>query len=200
LILAEALVSDGNLAGAETTLKGLLQLINDRPTSTFNNDQQDRTQNNPGSRPDNSEVVVAASAQDSFRSGLVLDRKSGNITVPTISGTSVSPQMIEVAMASEQAALELIYLLRQEIFIGEGRRLSDMGVRLVISEIEYLANENIDEDHPGTIPVIPPFIQSISTEMDAFTYDAEAGTSVITHNINRIISTNRNNQWVVPFY
>ncbi|WP_209330297.1 hypothetical protein [Lunatimonas salinarum] len=200
LIIAEAQVSDGNLSGAESTLKSLLELVNGRPTSTFNNDQQDRTQNNPGSRPDKANVAIAASPQDPLRSGLVLDRKTGDITVPTISGTSVTSQLIEEALDSEETALELVYLLRQEIFIGEGRRLADMGVRLVISEIEYLANENIDEDHPGTVPVIPPFIQSINTEIDAFTYDVEAGTAIITHNINRIISTNRNNEWVAPFH
>lgn len=200
LIIAEAQISDNNLGGAEDTLKGLLGLVGTRTVSTFSNTQQDRTENNPGSRPDNAEVAVAASAADPLREGLVLDRQAGNISVATISGTSVTEAMIEDAMASEEAALELLYLMRQEIFIGEGRRLSDMGVRLVISEIEYLANENIDEDHPGTVPVIPPFIQSIATELDAFTYDAAAGTCVITHNINRIISSNRSNEWVAPFH
>lgn len=200
LIIAEAQISDNSLSAAEATLKGLLELVNGRTVSTFSNDQQDRTELNPGSRPDNSDVAVAASPEDPLREGLVLDRKSGNISVSTISGTSVDESMIEEAMASDVSALELLYLLRQEIFIGEGRRLADMGVRLVISEIEYLANENIDEDHPGTVPVIPAFIDSIKDELDAFDYNASAGTCVIKHNVNRIIVENRSNEWVAPFH
>jgi hypothetical protein len=200
LIIAEAQVADNNLAAAENTLKGLIRLVQDRPTSSFPNQQQDRTQNNPGSRPDNADVAVAASAEDPLRMCLVLNRKLGDILVPTVAGTSVTDAMVEEAMTQEQTALELVYLMRQEIFMGEGRRLSDMGVRMVISEIEYLANENIDEDHPGTEPINPPFIESISTELDAFTYDLAAKTAIIRHNINRIIATNRSSEWVAPFH
>ena len=34
------------------------------------------------------------------------------------------------------ALLALIYLMRQEIFLAEGRRRSDLGIRLPISDVE----------------------------------------------------------------
>ncbi|MEX0884198.1 MAG: hypothetical protein WDZ72_12055 [Cyclobacteriaceae bacterium] len=200
LIISEAQVADSDLVGAGNTLKALVELVESRETSSFDNDQQDRTEREPGSRPDSTDIAVAASPEDPLVEGLVLYRKGENINVPTISGTSVDKERIDASLGSIEEALELIYLMRQEIFIGEGRRLSDMGVRLVISEVEYLANENIDEDHPGTKPVIPPFIDAIKDELDAFDYDQNAKTCIITHNINKILSQNSSSDLVLPFH
>lgn len=199
LIIAEAAVSDNNLQNAKEVLVELLDLVEERPTSSFNNAQQDRTQRAPDSRPNAADITVAAGAGQPMRTGLVIDRKSGNVTVATISGTSVTEEMIENATTEDQL-LELIYLMRQEIFIAEGRRLSDLGVKFVVSEIEYLANPNIDENHPGVKAVVPPFIDQIKTELDAFTYDVQARTVVITHNLNQLLVNNKGSEFVLPFH
>lgn len=199
LIIAEAAVSDNNLTAAKTELNNLLGLVASRPTATFKNDQQDRVQGNPGLRPDSTDIVVAASQGEAFRSGLVLYRKGDPITVATVSGTSVNAEMID-ATSTEDGVLELIYLMRQEIFLGEGRRLSDMGVKYVISEIEYLSNPNVDENHPGVKPVVPQFIDAIKTELDAFAYDKEARTVVMKHNLNKVLVNNKSSVDVLPFH
>jgi tetratricopeptide (TPR) repeat protein len=199
LIIAEAAVSDNMLQDAKVELSDLISLVASRPRSTFSNTQQDRTQRDPGSRPNASDIVVSASQGELARAGLVLTRSGGPITVPTVSGTSVTDAMLITATTEDQL-LELIYLMRQEIFLGEGIRLSDMGVKLVISEIEYLANPNIDASHPGVTPVIPPFIDAIKDELDAFTYNAAVKTAVITHNVNRILVANKNSEFVLPFH
>lgn len=199
LILAEAAISDSNLNSAKSVMTDIVNLVGSRERSTFNNNQQDRTQLNPGSRPNNSDVQVRFSPGAPLIEGLVLDRKSGNVTVPTISGTSVSVADID-ALNDLDDALETLYLMRQEIFIAEGRRLADMGIKLVISEVEYLANPNIDAGSPGTSPVIPPFIDSIKDELDAFDYDAAAGICTIRHNINRILVENKTSELVLPFH
>ncbi len=199
MILAEAAISDSNLNSAKSVMTDIVNLVGSRERSTFNNNQQDRTQLNPGSRPNNSDVQVRFSPGAPLIEGLVLDRKSGNVTVPTISGTSVSVADID-ALNDLDDALETLYLMRQEIFIAEGRRLADMGIKLVISEVEYLANPNIDAGSPGTSPVIPPFIDSIKDELDAFDYDAAAGICTIRHNINRILVENKTSELVLPFH
>ena len=43
--------------------------------------------------------------------------------------------MIEAAQTQDEL-LELIYLMRQEIFFGEGRRPADLGLRMPLSNVE----------------------------------------------------------------
>lgn len=197
LILAEAALADNNLAQAKTTLKNVVALVATRPKATFSDSGEGRTQSAPNSRPNKSDITVAASATDSQRAGLVINRQGSNVTVPLISGTSVTNAMID-AVTTVDAALELLYLMRQEIFIAEGRRMTDLGIRLVVSEVESLANPNIKTE--DTQATIPPFLEPIKLELDAFTYDVAAKTVVIKHNLNRLLVQNKTSPFVLPFH
>ncbi|WP_148870366.1 tetratricopeptide repeat protein [Tenacibaculum adriaticum] len=197
LIIAEAQLSDNDLPAAQTTLKNLLTLINSRDTRTIDDTVEGRDQDHPGSRPDNSSIVVKYEGDIDFKTGLVIDR-STTVTVPVVSGTSVTDVDID-ALASIDEALELLFLVRQEVFIAEGRRVIDLGIKYVIHETELLLNPNIDENNPGLTRVIPPFIDSIKAELDDFTYDAGTGTVIIKHNLNKILVQNKTSNLVLPF-
>ncbi|HEU5290337.1 MAG TPA: hypothetical protein VFU05_06820 [Cyclobacteriaceae bacterium] len=193
LINAEADLSNNLLAAAQTKMKALRALVATRATETFNDTVEGRTEQAPGSRPNNSAVVVRASATDPFRSGLVLTRTT-TTTVPIISGTSVTDAMIDAAATTDEA-LELLYLMRQEIFISEGRRFFDLGLRWPVSETEKLTNPNVTDAH--IVGFVPTFVP---TNMDAFTYDAVAGQSTVTVNMNRVLVQNKGDAAVLPFH
>lgn len=197
LIKCEAAIADGALGTAQSIMKDIIGLVATRPTSTFNDAVENRTERAPGSRPDSTNVMVAAAAGAPMRAGLVLDRNEGDVTVPIVSGTSVTEAMVD-AVGTEDEALELLYLMRQEIFFSEGRRMTDMGIKLVVSEVERLANSNITDS--DITPNIPSYIDAIKTELDAIDYDAAAGTCTITHNVNAIIVANKSDKDVAPFH
>lgn len=200
LILAEAAAVDQDFTSVRNSLNSLLDVVDGRDKRTFLDNNEDRSQKEEGSRPDNDQVSVAASEADALINGLVINRKGDgvSVTVPVVSGTSVTPTMID-AITTEDQALEIIYLMRQEIFIAEGRRMVDMGIRLVVSENEVLANENLEEGNSSTLRNLPSFIDAIKTELDAFTYDKENNTCVITHNLNKILVQNKASNDVLPF-
>lgn len=192
LILAEANLSDNNIISARANLNSLIDLIATREVRNIDDSIEDRSQVAPGSRPDNASVVVNG------RSGLVLDRQSGNVDIPSVSGTSLTAADIAL-MEDNDAGLSLLYRTRQEVFIAEGIRLVDMGVKLVIDENEILLNENINEGDPGTEPLIPPFIASIATTLDAITYNPETGIATTVIDLNAILVANKTSDLVVPF-
>jgi hypothetical protein len=196
LILCEAAIADNELGTAQSIMKDIIGLVATRPTATFDESAEDRTQRNPGTHPNMASVTVAASPGAPMRAGLVLDR-TATTTVPTVSGTSVTEAMID-AVGDADEALELLYLLRQEIFIAEGMRATDMGIKLPTGNIEQLANSNVKES--DVTPVIPPFLDAIKGELDAFDYDAGAGTCTITHDVNAIIVANKSSNFVAPFH
>ncbi|MGG8498009.1 hypothetical protein ACQY1Q_16490 [Tenacibaculum sp. TC6] len=193
LILAEAAASSSDISSVKTNLTNLLTLIGTREIRNFSDAIEGRTQGAPGSRPDKASVIVNG------RSGLVLDRQNGNISVPSVSGTSLTQSEID-NITTEDDALELIYRTRQEVFIGEGLRLVDMGVKLVLSEEEIQLNPNINSGDPGTSPTIPSFIDSIKTMLDEITYDATGpGVATTTIDLNKILVQNKTSNEVLPF-
>lgn len=193
LILAEADLADSNIGAAQGNLTALLGLVNSREVRNIDDTIEQRSEVDPGGRPDNAAVVVNG------RTGLVLDRQSGNVNVPSVSGTSLTQTDVN-AMANDDAALVLLYRTRQEIFIAEGLRFADMGVKLVIHENEILQNPNINEGDPSTVPVIPSFINGVVGDLDAFTYDAGAGVATITIDLNSILVQNKTSDQVLPFH
>jgi len=197
-IIAEAKLSDNDLNGAQTTLKDLVTLIGSRPTRIIDDTVEGRDQDFPGSRPNNSSVQVKYLGDATFKSGLVLDRDA-SVTVPIISGTSITNALIDNLTTIDEA-LEMLYLMRQEVFIAEGRRVLDLGIKYVIHENEMLLNPAIDENHAGLTGVIPPFIDVIKTELDAFTYDVNANTAEVLHNVNKILVANKASDFVIPFF
>lgn len=197
LILAEAALADNDVSGAKGFLKTLLTLVSNRPVATDINDQLEGRYNGGYKEyPNSSEYRVAASSEDEFRSGLVLDRQSPHlISVPYISGTSVTEEMID-APTTVDGLLEVLYLMRQEIFMAEGRRAADLGIRFPVCETEAA---NIPSAAEYTTAQIPSFIP-LNQDMDAFEMDKEAKTVVIKYNMNRIIVQNKSSEYVAPFF
>ncbi|RMF03209.1 MAG: hypothetical protein D6772_02445 [Bacteroidetes bacterium] len=197
LILCEAAIADGELGVAQSIMKDLIALVATRPTSTFDDSVENRTERAPGSRPDSTNVAVAASPGAPFRPGLVLDRNDGDVTVPIVSGTSVTDAMVD-AISTEDEALELLYLMRQEIFFSEGRRMTDMGIKFTISQVELLANPNVKEG--DLVATIPPFFEAIKDELDAIEYTPGSDQCTIKHDVNAIIVANKTSDFVAPFH
>lgn len=197
LIIAEALLASDDVEGAKTVMAELVDLVDSRETATFSDANEQRSQVTPGSRPDNTTVVVSAGPNRPFRSGLVLDRTSGDITIPVISGTSVRGMYLSDLSGVEET-LEALYLMRQEIFIAEGRRVIDLGIAFVPSENELLLNENVNME--DVMPTLPDFIEANRENLDAFTYDAAAGEATVTVNFNELIVQNRTSPFVAPCF
>ena len=192
LILAEAALSDNDIVTARTNLTALLDLIATREVRTIDDSIEQRSQVDEGSRPDKSNIIVNG------RSGLVLDRQSGDVDIPSVSGTSLTSADIS-AMQDDDSGLSLLYRTRQEVFIAEGLRFVDMGVKLVIDENEILINDNVSEGDLGTTPVIPSFIAAVVADLDAITYDAVTGVASTAINLNDILVANKSSDQVVPF-
>ena len=192
LILAEAALADNNITAARTNLNNLLDLIDTREVRNIDDSIEQRSQVDEGSRPDSEDIVVNG------RAGLVLSRQDGNVDVPSVSGTSLTAADV-AAMQDDDAGLALLYRTRQEVFIAEGLRFVDMGVKLVIDENEILLNENINEGDLGTTPVIPSFIAAVVGDLDAINYEPGSTTASTVIDLNQILVNNKTSDAVVPF-
>lgn len=196
LILAEAELSQGNLDNAKNIMKDIVALVATRPLASFDDGVEGRAEDVPGSRPDAAVVMVAAGPDRPLQAGLVIGRGAGDISVSVVSGTHYTDDEID-AIADIDFGYESLYRMRQEIFIAEGRRMTDMGIRFVVSQVEKDSNPLIQDS--DLEPVIPSFFAAIRMELDDFTYDADAGTARVAHNVNRLISENRGSDLVAPF-
>ena len=196
LILAEAALAENNLQEAKTQLTLLLQLVKSRPVQTGINDQlEGRYNGGLKSFPNDPTYRVQASPEDSLRSGLIIDRRPPHlIDISYISGTSVTQGMID-QLDNHDAALELLYLMRQEIFIAEGRRPADLGIRLPLCEVEAA---NVANAASYTDAWIPSFVP-LNYGLDDFKVDDVAKTVTITYNMNKVIVKNAKSDDVVPF-
>tara|TARA_R110000823_G_scaffold18672_1_gene58270 strand:- start:59 stop:1477 length:1419 start_codon:yes stop_codon:yes gene_type:complete len=192
LILAEAALSDNDIVAARANLTALVNLVDTREVRTIDDSIEQRSQVDEGSRPDNADIIVNG------RTGLVLDRQSGQVNIASVSGTSLTTDDI-AAMQDDDAGLSLLYRTRQEVFIAEGLRFVDMGVKLVIDENEILINENINEGDLGTTPVIPSFISGVVADLDAIVYNIGTGVASTSINLNDILVANKSSDQVVPF-
>jgi len=191
LVKAEAANAGGNDPGAVAALTDLFTVVAGRPMRSINDAAEDRTERNPGTRPDSTDVTVDG------RAGLVLARKSANVDVPSVSGTSYDAAM--VGGLTGDAMLEAIYNIRQEVFIAEGIRMMDMGLTLVVSQNEFLLN-SANVSTADTEADIPAFLAGIASEIDAITYDDAARTCTITHDISALIVANKATSYVCPFH
>lgn len=206
LILAEAEIADGNIPAAMLILSDLVGLVADRGTDEFDETTEGRIgrDGNP-QRPNTSDFIVAPEPEADFIEGLVLDRTAVT-PVPRISGTSVTVDLLDLITTDDIEALRIVYLMRQEIFFLEGRRLFDLGVRFPISENELLNNPNATTDH--IVPVIPSHIPEPYSSMNTFdvnyaldddgdinNQEFEDYEVTIHHDMNRIIATERGNRF-----
>ena len=196
LIMAEALLAKKETDKCKAQLKQLLGLVKSRPVRHDVKDwAKTRAVGGIKEYPDGAAYVVAASPGEPYREGLVLSRKKPQVvSVPMVSGTSVTAEMIDQCQGHD-ALLELIYLMRQEIFIAEGRRMNDLGIRLPISEVEAKANPTAAPYIKAHIPAFIPLGQS----MDAFELDKKNLRVTIRYNMNHLIVSNKATDDVVPF-
>lgn len=195
LIIAEAQAAAEDLGGARETLRQLITgTVAQRPVVMLDDSRETR---NGGNRKDYplTAVAVRFDAESEPVAGLVLDRQAGPIPAHTVSGTSVTVEQVNAAVSQDEL-LYLIYLLRQEIFIAEGRRMTDLGIRFPISQREEQNNSNVQPQH--TEARIPSFIPG-NQGMDDFTHDAQTGTVTIAHDMNRVLVENKSATEVLPF-
>lgn len=199
LMLAEADLVADDLPAARSRLIDLLQnVIADRPVWTIDDSRETRSGGNRDDYPLSSDFAVKASPDEPATGGLVLDRQNGPVSVPAVSGTSVTEAQINAASTVDEL-LEVVYLMRQEIFIGEGRRVVDLGIRYPVSENEVRANDMIDPDSPFTSARIPDFIPGNGT-MDDFSTDAENKIVTLDVNMNSVLVERRSDDAVLPLW
>ena len=178
----------------EAYLYDLLRNIATRPVVEVDDSNETR---NGGNRQDYplTAVAVKFDAEEEFQEDYILDRQQELINVYTISGTRVTEQDITNALNSDQL-LYLIYRLRQEVFISEGRRVTDLGIKYPISQIEQDNNPNIDAGY--TTSQIPDFIANADV-LDNFQVDG-SGNIIIDVDMNKIIVQNKTSPVIVPFF
>jgi tetratricopeptide (TPR) repeat protein len=232
LILAEAEAANGNTNAARVRLEALLQLVRSRLFESVNEQAEERGRRGgtvtyplsdsvlvfnagetspilvPTFLPTGASLSASASLASTVRT-----RGSGSapVVVPTLSGTSLTQTRIDAVRTAErpvEALLELIYLTRQEIFLAEGRRMVDLGMKFPLPELEtlnnvqassYLASAPSPAREFLSTGQIPSFIPPNSA-MNAFTFDVQAKRIVIAHNMNRVIVQNRTSPYVAPFH
>ncbi|WP_337171868.1 hypothetical protein [Gemmatimonas aurantiaca] len=198
LILAEAALSDNNIAGAKDRLNQLLTLVSARPTEQVDSRTQQRGR--AGGKviyPNTADTRVAFAPGQPFVDGLVLTRSTGTVKAYTVSGTSVNAARI-AAITTVDDGLYVVYLMRQEIFLAEGRRMADLGIRMPVAQTEIIANPNTRDGEAYTKATIPSFIP-LALGMDGFTYDQTAKTVIMKNDMNRILVQNKASADVLPF-
>jgi tetratricopeptide (TPR) repeat protein len=185
LILAEAAIAGGNYTSARNYMKAAVNLAMSeaglRSVVNF-------TDSDPRSgRPNSADLQVRADANSDAREGLILPRAGNTIEVHTVSNTSIRDEYIDNLADTREEFLRMLYLLRQEIFFFEGRRMSDLGIRLPITLREIETNQTLAAGNPGTTPVVPDYIP-MGTGLDAF--QVEDGIVTIQYDMNRILAQN----------
>ncbi|MBI9072400.1 MAG: hypothetical protein JEY94_12430 [Melioribacteraceae bacterium] len=188
LVLAEIAIANGDETEAKTQLINCITLAKSREVTTFDDvDPRD-------DRPSNPAFTVKADANAPAVSGLIADR-STTLESHEISNTSLTEEYVN-AVSGKEDLYHTLYLLRQEIFFAEGRRMSDLGIRLPVNRRQIETSSSIAEGVYGTSIIVPSFIPT-SDEMDQF---AEVdGVVTILHDMNRKIAQNTSVAFVAPF-
>lgn len=193
LILAETQASANDLPAARTILKNLLtEVVALRPAVMVDDSKETR---NGGNRTDYplTAVQVKFDATDAARNNYVLNRKAGNIKAYTVSGTLVTATDIDASITQDDV-LYMLYRLRQEIFMAEGRRMTDLGIKFPVSQTEQLNNSYVKAEH--TKAQIPAFIP-LNRGMDDFT--VSGGIVTMKYDMNKVLVQNKNTKEIFPF-
>ncbi|MBC9934871.1 tetratricopeptide repeat protein [Chitinophaga qingshengii] len=194
LILAETQIAAGNPAEARNTLKQLLSIVANRPFVMLDDKKDTRNGGNRNDYPTTA-VQVKFDASDAARDNYVLDRQKGNVKVYTVSGTMVTNNDLDAAITEDQL-LYTLYRLRQEIFIAEGRRMTDLGIKFPVSQTEQLSNPNVKPEHLKA--QLPAFIP-LGRGMDDFTYDKANGIVTMKYDMNAVLVKNKHAKEIFPF-
>ena len=166
LILAEVEFSQGNWANGREQIALAIEVSNARPFESFD-DNDPRLNDDMTERPHTASILVRADDSSPYRAGLVLSRP-GIVSTPTVSSTSLDADSIRaIAVGETESLLHALFLARQEMMMLEGRRMTDLGIRLPLSQEEINTNPNISEGDTGTVPFVPTIIPA-QTEMDQF--------------------------------
>jgi hypothetical protein len=202
LIKAEVEFSRGNYGGGREFLAQAVETAQARPRVNFSDDDA-RLNEDLSERPHDASIQIRADPASAYRSGLVLSRP-GTVNTPTVTWTSLDADSIRSLDATTQTddILHAFYLSRQEMLFLEGRRMTDLGIRLPMNLNEIETNDNISEGDLGTVVVVPAYLPD-QDAMDLFTpaspYDEDGvlTTTQVTINIdvNRILVQQR----VSPF-
>ncbi len=204
LILAEAATTDDALMSTfkDSYLHPFFELIASRGSATFTDELEMReyTVGDITLNLNTDEWLVRASEGETALSGLILNRATAPITVPAVSGTSVTAEQLNAATGDE--FLQLVYLMRQEVFFAEGRRFADLGMLLPLCEVEAAKISYRDSDidvTEYTTAYIPDYLPTEQYGMDDYTVDAQSHIITITHNLNALIVSNKTRTDIVPF-
>lgn len=208
LIKAEAQLAGSQITQAKTTLKDLLVVVDNRPKVMIDDSRETRSGGNResffsperGSYPLTDDYVVSFEGDAKEYSGLILDRQTGMIETYPVSGTSVTEADIDAAI-SEDEVLYLIYKLRQEVFIAEGRRVIDLGIKLQVADFEAISNDYVQAIHQEV--QFPSFIQNLNLDqypLDNFVNDTDAKKITIDYDFTKMIVQNKTATEVVPFF
>lgn len=195
LIIAEAMVSANELTEARGVLKAMLtDCVAKRATQSLSDKAETR---NGGNRKDYplTAVNVKFDASSPEKAGYVYNRQAGNITAYLVSGTKVTAAEIDAANTQDDL-LYLVYLLRQEIFMAEGRRMTDLGIRFPVSQREQLGNSNVKPEHIQA--VIPAFIPG-NRGMDDFEVNTVTGVVTMKYDMNKVLVQHKTATEIMPF-
>src|SRR5690606_4335029 len=186
LILAEAAMAANDYAAAAAHVADAIRLAGTRPTASFV-DNDERANGDLTQRPNTSDILVAAEPGAPLRPGLVRTRP-GTVIVPTVSGSSLDADSVE-ALAAPLEVRHAFWLTRQEILFLEGRRVSDLGIRLPVIQRETDTNAAIAEGDPETQIVLPDYIPRGMDNFDPRDPYAD-GTDEVTvdFDMNRILA------------
>jgi tetratricopeptide (TPR) repeat protein len=165
LILAEAALATGNDAAARDRIAQAVALAKTRPVISFS-DSDLRKNQDLTIRPRDVTFLVRAAPTRPYRAGLVLGRP-GAIRVSAVSGTSLAADSVR-GITDRTELIHTLFLARQEIQFLEGRRMSDLGIRLPISQREIDASPAIDGNSVGTKVAVPSYVPR-NGQMDLFT-------------------------------
>lgn len=200
LIQAEIELSNGNLTNARTQMTSAVTRALARGRTAFTDNDTRAT------RPNNSAMTVFSDSGRTYPAvaGLVVARSGASVQVPTISWTSQTATTIAnlaaVAVGSGTVPntqrfehIRILYLLRQEIFFGEGRRMTDLGMRMPVTQRQIDGNPSV----AGTVAtqvLVPAWIPPT----DEYRFFSIAGTVVtIRWDMNKELALNINS--VSPF-
>jgi hypothetical protein len=190
LILAETALAAGVLATAQTQLRNAILLAQSRGTTTFD-DEDLRKNGDLTLRPRDAVIEVRADPLSPYRSGLVLTRP-GAVTQHEVSGTSLDGDSV-AALTDIEELWHAFHLARQEILFLEGRRMSDLGIRLPIMLREIDANTSIAPGDLGTTAVVPAYLPA-GDDMDLYTpalpYDPD-DESLLETQITMLVDMNK---------
>lgn len=195
LILAEAQLAGNDITTARQTLKNMLtDVISQRTVTAVDDSKETR---NGGNRKDYplTAMKVKFDVNDAARDGYVLNRQAGKMNVYTVSGTKVTASDLDAATTADDM-LYLLYRMRQEIFMSEGRRMFDLGVKFPVSQTEQLNNPNVKPEHIKA--QLPSFIP-LNRGMDDFTVDAVNGIVTMKYDMNKVLVQNKTAKEIFPF-